>query len=365
MLSRVKLNSRLLSLRIAVFNIIFVDYVGICLRTLGQGVGTVYQSTWDILGFCGASFLLLCMVLELLFVFTKINKIHKTKKKDLSKREKVIYEVFYEALVDSRVRESWFVRNYQLLNLIRYFTIVFFLVNLQYLQVLQVTFSLIIFVGFGALTFIYQLCKGGIFESRWDRVWKLAQEASFSIMILIIGLFCLDSFKNTFSVSVKKKLALALTFLLVVNVMIELIMALVTVISILLGICLKLKNSGKQKIQKNHPILSSKKLHQILPLDTRTDGPLSGDSQRNPSPKNEGTDEDLEIELVGGSMKILSKSEQNKSRPGSKQSERSNRNKQGEIFSKRSEISKLLGQDVIIKKNKKKEDLPKGDIWLV
>ena len=236
MLFRLKFHPRLLSFRIAVFNIIFVDYLIICLRTLGQGIGMFYQSTWDLLGLAAASFLIFCMVLELVFVYTKVNQIQNKNRLELTEREKVIYDVFYEGIVSKRIRDSWFVRNYQVLYMMRYFGVILFLVNLQFLQIFQVGLSLVLFIGFSVKTFTSQLGGGGLFERRWDRIWKLFEEAFLSITMFVVAIFCVDSIRALFSVSIKQRLALFLIFLLIVTIMVELVVAMIAVGKFLLDL---------------------------------------------------------------------------------------------------------------------------------
>ena len=179
----------------------------------------VYQSTWDLIGFAAASFLLTCLVVELYFIYKTVNMMKLKKKSELEESQKVIFEVFCDGFEESRVKTAWFVRNYQVLSLTKYFSIVFFLVNFQYLQLLQVCFTIIVLVGFTVLTFIHHI-GGGLFKSKWEGILNLIQEASMSIMILLVGVFWIDSIKHFFSNAIKQRLALFVILLFVLNIVV-------------------------------------------------------------------------------------------------------------------------------------------------
>ena len=185
------------------------------------------QSTWDLLGSTTASSLLICLLFELMFIFKNLNKIYKKSTKELDSSEQVFSEVFFGSLDKQTLKRTWFVGNYEILHLIRYLGMVLFLFNLQYLQVLQVAFPLLLVVGYAVLTYYYQISHG-IFESRSESVFKLILEASMSIMMLIVCVFCLDSFKHVLSRTGKNILAYSFIGLLSLNIALELIMSLVT-----------------------------------------------------------------------------------------------------------------------------------------
>ena len=253
MIFKLRLNPRILSLRIAVFNIIFVDYLGICFRTLGQGLFMTYQSSWDLVGYTTALLLVSCMLLELVFIFKKTNKIYIKKETELESKEKVIWQVFFGGLDKKTIKRVRMVRNYEILQLVRYLGMVLFIFNLQYLQLLQVVFPLVLVVGFSTITYYHQLADG-IFESRLESIFKLIQEASMSIMMLVVSIFCWNSFEHILSRTAKKILAYIFIGLLVCNIALEIVSSAGTLIKFIVDLiswCRKKLIKKKEKKKRN------------------------------------------------------------------------------------------------------------------
>ena len=228
MVLNVQIHAKFLSFRISIFNTIFVDYAGICFRTLGQGIGIVEQSTWDLLSYAAACFLITCMVMELLYIYEKVNSIHLKDEEQRTNSEKVIASVFYEGILEERVKVNWFSRNYQLMYLIRYFTMMLCIFNLQTLDAAQVNGCQFINIFFAVLTYYHQLSLG-LFESKCEAVFKLIQETSMSVMIILVNIFCVDSFKHFLPNKAKQHLVIIFLTFFILNIGLEIIMAIMGV----------------------------------------------------------------------------------------------------------------------------------------
>ena len=220
----IKTPLRLLRFRIALFNSLFIDYLAFTLRTLAHYPAQVSRRLVDSLSYSISIFTVLCFAGELILMLITINdpRTYQSNKKQISPSLKSLKEVYYEGISEEALQESWFARNYNFLYLVRFAFLVIFLINLQYLQILQIFFSLALMTTMTVASLYYQFnSKAKIFEGRVVGIVRMILECSINIIIALIAIFCIDSF--TYILSLRFKLILVILFLilLVLNIMLE------------------------------------------------------------------------------------------------------------------------------------------------
>lgn len=259
--------------RISIFNALLIDYNSICLRTLGYYPISLNESSnaADHISYALACFIMSFFTYEFCFMYNYSNnpKLYSSKQK-LTNLEKSLKEIFYNGIKPEILKENWFGRNYNFLYLSRFSAVCVLIFNLQNLQILQVIMSLIILVGFSALTFYHQI-KHGIFISKFVSVYRLIQEASMTLIIILINIFMFDSFYNFLSQKMKIGLVFSFICLLALNILLEVTGALVSVLDFVRMKCTEKKEVKKtkkvaptaQEIRRNHRILNEKNIPKI------------------------------------------------------------------------------------------------------
>lgn len=237
--------------RISIFNALLIDYGSISLRTLGYYPASLNKSTdtADHLSFFLACFIVFSFSFELCFMYSHTNnpRIY-SPKNELTGLQKSLAEVFFEGIKPEILKKNWFARNYNFLFLSRFFAICFLIFNFQYLQILQVIGSLVVMAGFSILTFYHQI-KHGIFSSKFVAVYRLIQEASMTLIMVLINTFMFDSFQDFLSPKTKIGLVFSFICLLALNILLEVAGALVSVVNLIrLKYIEKSKKTGLMKV---------------------------------------------------------------------------------------------------------------------
>ena len=233
-------------LRIAIFNSLLIDYLAISLRTLGHFYTEQTHLPLDHLSHFLAWFTLACFALELTYMGYLVNNPKFYNNIAPNQTEKELREVFFDGISEQKWKKSWFARNYNLFYLIRFILICMFIFNLQYLQIVQVGASLIVMATFCIMTF-YQESKHKFFSSKFTKIFRLIQEVSMTIIVLLINIFCYDSFKRNLPNSYKMAMILVFVGLLVMNIFLEIVGC---VINMVMVIKESWKNENKKKSKK-------------------------------------------------------------------------------------------------------------------
>lgn len=85
------------------------------------------------LSYLQAVFFLFSFTAELAFTFYHTNKLYKKNPEMTTKFEKQLADIFYEGLNEESVKESWWVRNFNLIFTGRFVMVALLIYNLQYL----------------------------------------------------------------------------------------------------------------------------------------------------------------------------------------------------------------------------------------
>ena len=219
---------RVATLRFAVFNSVLIDYLMISLRTLGH-YPTNPKGPLETLSFLLACFTLTCFTIELVYMYRLVNENNFINNKNLTPVQKNLREVYYEGIKEETIRTSWFARNYNFLYLIRFSVFTVVLINLQYLQILQVLLNLILIVSFSAAT-VYYHSQIGVFDDKCNAIIKIAEEFSLSALIIMTNVFCFDSFASFLTLNYKHFMVVSFTLILVLNVALEITSVLVSIL---------------------------------------------------------------------------------------------------------------------------------------
>ena len=241
------------SLRVSVFNALIIDYLSISFRTLGHHPTTTRHNITDYPSYFLANFFVACFIAELILMANLCNSPKFIGGENLSKTETSLHQIYFDGLNQSSIKKSWFVRNFNLLFLSRYFFLCGFIFNLQYLQIAQAVSSLLVMAIFTCFSVYYQT-QVGLFQSTTLAVFKLIQEVSMTVILVLINIFCFDSFLRKLSGNLKSKLVILFVALLVLNIILEILSVLVAVYQIFGDLCTKknpVEKIAKQKSRIN------------------------------------------------------------------------------------------------------------------
>ena len=206
------------------FNSTVIDYVAISLRTLGHFSTQTTRSVLDLVSYILAWFTLTCFLLELCYMAWVVNWLGGMDDRKMTAMEKDTREVMLDGLNEESIRMSWFVRNYNLLYLLRYFVFMCFLLGLQYLQISQVLFSFILMISFTILTIYYQLTHK-VFDTTISSVTTVIQECSIAVVLILVNTFCVDNFERFLNQRAKTILVVVFIILVVLNIAVEVLSA--------------------------------------------------------------------------------------------------------------------------------------------
>ena len=254
---------KFVSFRIAVFNSTVVDYLGISFRTLSHYPAQTNRSALDTLSYLLACFTLSCFTLELCYMGWVVNCLHGRSTKRMSITEKNMREVMFDGLNPVSINQSWFVRNYNLLYLLRFFTFMSFLFGLQYLQIFQALFSFVLMISFTILTIYYQLTVG-LFDSFSSSIVKIIQECSIAVIMILVNTFCLDSFKGIISSKAKTAMVMIFMVLLLLNIVLEVLSVIISIILL----CTQPKKLSPEEAAKKNYKNNNRRRGQVLDLPT-------------------------------------------------------------------------------------------------
>jgi hypothetical protein len=198
-----------------------------------------------------AIFVLCCFSFELCSMASFINDPKNYLTRSPSDYTKDLSEIYFEGVKPIAYKTHWFARNYNLFYLIRFGAIIMLIFNMQYQQIFQVVGSLIVMLSFSLLTFFYS-CKIDFFSSWFTKVFRLIQEVSMTIIVILINIFCFDTFK--FALTNRQKVNMMLLFitLLILNIILELSSSFINICILLIsGFAKKQKIANNQKIHEH------------------------------------------------------------------------------------------------------------------
>lgn len=170
-------------------------------------------------------FFLFCFIMELGFIYYYTNKLYKKEYEMLTKFEKQLSDILYEGLDMESVKQWWWVRNFNLIFTGRFVVVTLLIYNLQYLQVIQVTFSLAII--FGIFMFTLVTCnRTKFFHSKFTKVFRIIQGSSFTIILTLINVFYVDSeLKFIKNENMNYYMVILFAVLVMLNILLEIINA--------------------------------------------------------------------------------------------------------------------------------------------
>ena len=285
-------------LRLAVFNSTVIDYLAVSFRTMGHYPLQKTKTALDILSYFLACFTLICFILEICYMTWVINGLQGVDGKKMTALQKNTREVLFDGLNEKSVKKSWFVRNYNLLYLLRFLVFMSFLFGLQYLQIFQALFSFILMITFTMFTFYYQLTRG-LFDSASTSVIKMIQECSIAVIMIMVNTFCLDSFKGFLTSKAKTIMVLVFMVLLLLNIFLEFVSVVITIAQIFT----KKKGRG-ETVNPKHADLEVGKVFDLKKIGESGEG-TDEKTKNSTNPLNNQLEREAEYAIDGKEMVLL------------------------------------------------------------
>jgi hypothetical protein len=191
-----KANKIIQNIRIGLFNQFIVDYAGLTLRTLAHSTSNPMNHILKLGSFILANFFLLCFVYEVIFGYIQTNSLYLRDKKSLDPIEKDLAGFYYEGLDRKSLESSWWVRNYNLIFIVRFMLVSVFIYAFQFLQMLQVSLSLLLLLFICVCT-LFMSFKLKFFKSKLTKIVRIFQEVSFTLILVFVGLFYMEKPYNS------------------------------------------------------------------------------------------------------------------------------------------------------------------------
>jgi hypothetical protein len=227
-----------------------VDYIGLTLRNLAHVNSNNINDRLKFMSFLISLFLLSCFIMEIIFGYYQANSLYLISKGKKTPIESDLRRVYYEGLDRKSIKTSWWVRNYNLIFTTKFIIVSVFIYTLQYLQIVQVMFSLVLLT----IIFIFTTIKSfklKFFKSKFTKYIRVFQEFSFALILIFIGTFFMDKMNNsTLKDKSKYNLVLTIIIVVVVNVLMELVVILKEILS---AINKKFKKP-KNKVAPQHKV---------------------------------------------------------------------------------------------------------------
>ncbi len=110
-----------------------LDYLGITFRNLTFVSSNKMNHPLKVISFFIAVFFIVCFISEMIFGYIQTNSLYLKDKATLTQMEKDMKEVYYGGLSKKSIKKSWWVRNYNLIFLIRFVIVAIFVYTLQFL----------------------------------------------------------------------------------------------------------------------------------------------------------------------------------------------------------------------------------------
>jgi predicted membrane protein len=117
-------------MRIQIFLALIVDYIGLTLRTIAHSATNNMASPLKAISFFVAVFLLICFTCETVLQYYQTNTLYKIEESKLTKHERQLSGIYYDALDMEDVKRNWWVRNFNLIFTGRFMVVSILIYNL-------------------------------------------------------------------------------------------------------------------------------------------------------------------------------------------------------------------------------------------
>jgi hypothetical protein len=149
-----------------------VDYIGLTYRNLVYVSSSKINHPLKAISFIMAIFFITCFTVEIIFSYIQVNSLYLKDKSKMSPLEKDLKEVYYEGLDKESIKESWWVRNYNLIFTARFMLVCLFIYTFQNLQILQVGMSCVVLAFIFVMTFLKSI-KLKFFKSKFTKIVRV------------------------------------------------------------------------------------------------------------------------------------------------------------------------------------------------
>lgn len=261
-----------LRMRIAIFAGVFVDYLVICLRSLGHFPTGRKTSFLDYFGYLLACLFVTIVNFELWLMYKdtqtpleeeedeKEQKDDKTKsqkpaedKQEDKKEDKELkerLEFYYEGMEEEALKDSWIARKFNFFYLLRLYLFCLLLVNFQYLQVLQILISIVNNLAI-IVMIVYGQSQKKIFKGRLKYLTLISQEVCLLSMTIIVGLLFINSHRPFIGVKFRTVMSFIFIGLFVFCIFLEIVGA---IFDIVMSVVEFFKKEDGKKKNKTSPL---------------------------------------------------------------------------------------------------------------
>lgn len=203
---------------------------------------------------------------EFLRQYFEMKRLQMIKEEDQTPLDKGLSDLYFDGLCNDEISSSWYVRNYNLLFTFRLVLVAFFIVTMQYLQILQVFLSFVAMLFFLILNAV-NFRRHTIFEHRLTKFVRIIQDISFTLMMALICVLYFEQKKAVMNSTLKLIIVGSFLILVIINILLELVI----MVKELGSSCCKKKNP-KTKNNQVQPLVQGIKVDQTdnLPLKTPT-----------------------------------------------------------------------------------------------
>lgn len=240
-----KVSQKISSIRLKLSSILIFDIFSMSQRTLNQGSLSSMSQPLQKLSFLVSWFLLTCLTTELAWQYIRQEKLGKIPSNKLSASEKKEWDVYFDSLEESEIRNSFYVRHSNLIFTAKLLITQILIYTLQNLKTFQICFQLVFSIVMLAIS-LGQNFKFKIHQSRFIKIFRLIQECSYSIILAIVWILYQDESSGGFSKEVRFRFEVSFCLLIGVNILMEFVILLKEIT----GVFIRCKKKTTSKI---HP----------------------------------------------------------------------------------------------------------------
>lgn len=232
--------------KIRMFNIqllqaFVVDFSGTIMSSLGS-FGYKTMDVWMVFSVLIAIWLMVVFTQEFLRQYSLTEALYLRDKKTLTKMEKELRDMYLDGMDKTGVRESFFIRHYNLFFTLKFLVIILIIYSLQFLQAVQILGTLLLSLAWLVKSTI-MFCKHKFFESKLVKYVRFSQEVGFTVVIIFTGLLYLDFLSAVdLGKGFKKVIVIAAISIVILNVALEVVLLVKGVFEVT---CCKKKKKNK------------------------------------------------------------------------------------------------------------------------
>lgn len=246
--SKSKWRTRLSVLKANLMQSYIMDQLPVVLITLGNASREYLDTSLRKLSYLTSIAFILIFTYEFMRQYFEVERMSKLKKEERTEYDKKLGELYFDGICKEEISTNWFVRHFNLLFTLKFVFIGVIIVSMQYQQVfIQVLSSFVVTLSCLVIN-IRNFSKFKIFKSKLTKYLRMVQDASFTLMMLMIFALYVDE-KSRFLNEFGKMLVV---YIFVALVLINLVIEVTILLKEIFGSCCK-KKTDALKINQIEP----------------------------------------------------------------------------------------------------------------